>query len=399
MAGPLEGVTVLDLTSVVLGPWATQILGDMGADVIKVEAPDGDITRGIGPARNAGMGALYLNCNRNKRGLALNLKQPAALAALLRLAAAADVFVHTMRPQAIARLGLAYDDVAAVNPTIVYCGAYGYRKAGPFGNKPAFDDMIQGAAGLAALQRRQTGRPGYMPTIVADKSMSLAMVNSVMMALFHKAQTGEGQEVETTMFETMVAYIMVEHLYGHTFEPPLGDIGYPRVLSPSRRPYATLDGFISILPYDDRQWRAFFAIIGKPEMADDARFATMPARMEHIDLLYAELAEQMGARTTAEWLVACEAVHVPANEVNELEQLLDDPHLAAVGFWKLAEHPSEGTIRMTDVPPTFSKTPGSIRRHAPRLGEHTVEVLRAGGVEEADIEAMLRTGAAIQTAA
>ena len=396
MPGPLDGITVLDLTAVVLGPWATQMLGDMGADVIKVEAPGGDITRGIGPARNAGMAALYLNCNRNKRAIALDLKQPAAVAALLGLARHADVFVHAMRPQAIARLGLAYDDLAQVNPGIVYCGAYGYRKAGPSGNKPAFDDMIQGAAGLAALQRRQTGKPAYMPTIVADKSTALALVANLMMALYHKARTGEGQEVETTMFETMVAYTMVEHLYGETFEPPLGPIGYPRVLSPSRRPYAARDGLISVLPYDDRQWRAFFAIIGKPEMADDPRFATVTARMEHIDLLYAALAREIGARDIDAWLAACEEAGIPANPVNELESLLEDPHLVAVDFWKIVEHPTEGALRMTDVMATYSKTPGSIRRHAPRLGEHTVEVLRAGGLAEAEIAAMLATGAAVQ---
>ena len=398
MPGPLDGIRVLDLTSVVLGPYATQILGDMGADVIKVEGPDGDITRGIGPARHKGMAAVYLNCNRNKRAIVLDLKQPAARDALLRLVEDADVFVHNIRPQAVDRLGLDYATLAKVNPRIIYAATYGYRRDGPFGHMPAFDDMIQGASGLARLQAKFTGEPAYMPTILADKSCALALVGNISMALFHRERTGEGQHIETTMFETMTAFTMVEHLFGHTFDPPLGDLGYSRVLSPDRRPYRTKDGYIGVLPYNDRQFRKFFEIAGRPELADDPRFANASARSENIDAVYGQISELIGAKTSAEWLELFDAAGIPSTQVNDLDDLLEDPHLNDVGFWRSAEHPTEGAIRQTDIPPTFSKSPGSIRRHAPRFGEHTRNLLGEAGISDKDIDAMMASGAALQAA-
>ena len=249
---------------------ATQILGDMGADVIKIEAPSGDITRQLGLARHPGMSSVYLNANRNKRSLVLNLKQASARAALLKLSAGADVFVHSMRPQAIAGLGLAYEDLRAVRPDIVYCGAYGFGEAGPYGEKPAYDDIIQAAAGLAALQGGVTGTPSYVRSVVADKTVALTVAYSIAMALFHHERTGEGQEIEVPMFETMTAFLVVEHLYGLTFEPPMGDFGYPRVLASERRPFATRDGYLAVLPYNDRQWIALFEVAGRPDLAADA---------------------------------------------------------------------------------------------------------------------------------
>ncbi len=395
MSGPLDGIRVLDLTSVVLGPWATLILGDMGADVIKVEAPEGDITRGIGPARNPGMAATYLNCNRNKRAIALDLKRPAAREALLKLVETADVFVHSIRPQAVDRLGPSYDSLAAVNPRIVYAAAYGYRRDGPYGHKPAFDDMIQGAAGLALLQARLTGAPRYLPTIVADKSVALALVGNIAMALFHRERTGAGQHVETTMFETMTAFTMVEHLFGEVFRPAEGTTGYPRVLADNRRPYRTKDGYIGVLPYNDRQFRAFFAVAGRPELADDPRFATAASRLAHIDELYGELGQLVAARTSVEWLEALDAANIPSTAINQLDELIDDPHLKAVGFWRDESHPTEGDIRMTDVMAKFSKSPGAVRRHAPGFGEHTREILAEAGLGDAEIEAMIEAGAAL----
>jgi len=395
-SGPLAGVRVLDLTTVLLGPYATQILGDMGADVIKVEAPAGDPLRAVGPARHAGMGAVFLNANRNKRSLALDLKNPAARRALLRVAESADVFVHSMRPQAIARLGLAYEDVAAVNPRIVYCGAYGYSKDGPYGHLPAYDDMIQGASGLAALQGRPDGRPRYAATVIADKTVGLSVVYAVAMALFHRERTGEGQAVEVPMFETMVSFLMVEHLYGLTFDPPEGGTGYQRILSPDRRPYATVDGYVCVLPYTDRQWASFFEIVGRPDLARDDRFADLSGRTRNVDALYAALAEILATRTTHEWLTAFEAAAIPAMKVNEPDDLPADPHLAATGFFRTVEHPTEGRLRTAGIPVSMSATPGGIDRPAPRLGEHGREVLAEAGCGDDEIAALAAAGVLVE---
>jgi crotonobetainyl-CoA:carnitine CoA-transferase CaiB-like acyl-CoA transferase len=396
MPGPLDGIRVLDLTSIILGPWATQIMGDLGADVIKIEAPEGDMLRAIGPAHNPGMAALYLNTNRNKRGVVLDLKQPLARAALLRLAETADVFIHSMRPRAIERLGLAYGDLAVANPKIVYCATYGYRKGGPYSDRAAYDDMIQGASGLASLLGRRFGEPSYVPTVMADKTVALAVVGSVSMALFHRERTGEGQELEVPMYETMVSFVMLEHLHGQTFVPAMGETGYPRVLSSNRKPYRTKDGYVGVLPYSDKQWKALFAVVGRPDMAEDPRFATLAARAENIDAIYTELAEQVAARTTAEWLDVLDAANVPATPINNFDSLIEDPHLKAVGFWRTLDHPSEGMLCTADIPVTFSKSPGSLRLPPPRLGEHTAEVLGEGGLDEAEIAVLCATGAAVQ---
>jgi len=392
----MEGMRVLDLTSIVFGPWATQMMGDMGADVIKVEAPEGDVFRYGGPRRNPGMGGLFLSSNRNKRSIVLDLKSPDGLKALQRLIEDADVFVHSMRPQAVERLGLSYDEVAAINPKIVYCGGYGYRRDGPYGERPAFDDMIQALSGIAMLQKRLLGEPAYVPSVLADKTMSMALFGNVAMALLHRERTGEGQEVETTMFETMTAFTMVEHLFGHAFEPPLASTGYSRVLTANRKPYRTKDGYIGVLPYTDGQWRSFFEATGRADLAEDPRFATVAARLENIDYVYGEIANLMTERNSAEWLEIFEAVHVPANEVNDLDDLLVDPHLEAIGFWQEADHPSEGRVRMSSPPARFSKSPGTIRRLAPRLGEHTSEVLAEAGFAEAEIAALIKSSAARQ---
>ena len=396
MSGPLTGVRVVDCTTVVLGPWAAQQLGDLGADVVKVEPPEGDTTRQLGPMRNPAMGAFYLAVNRNKRSIVLDLKQEAARRVLLRLAEGADVLLHNYRPQAARRLGMSYEAFRAVNPGIIYVGTYGFRAAGPYGEKPAYDDIIQAASGLASLQAPLVGDPRYLPTIVADKTSSMAVAQALLAALYHKARTGEGQAIEVPMFETVVAWMMVEHLYGETFRPALDTPGYKRVLNRWRRPFPTKDGYLAIIPYTDTHWQTFFRVAGREELLADPRFQTLASRLTHIELLYEELGKIAATRTNAEWLTLLDAANVPATVVNTLDSILTDPQLEATGFWKTIEHPSEGLLRTPDIPTTYSRTPGEIRRHQPRLGEHSVEILKEAGMSDEEIRAMLAAGATAQ---
>jgi crotonobetainyl-CoA:carnitine CoA-transferase CaiB-like acyl-CoA transferase len=394
-AGPLTGVRVIDLSTILLGPFATQILGDMGADVIKVESPLGDATRDVGPPPADGMGAVFLGTNRNKRSIVLDLKQDVARQALLRLATEADVFVHNMRPQAIARLGLDYASLAEARADIIYCGSYGFRASGPYGNKAAFDDMIQAASGLAALQNRDAA-PRYVTSAVADKITGMAVANAVVMALYHRERSGQGQCVEVPMFETMVNFNMVEHLYGRVYEPARGRTGYPRTLSPDRRPYATKDGYIGVLPYTDRQWQAFFALAERPDLAADPRYQSLNKRLENIDALYADLSKVLLMRTSAQWLQALDAANIPAMPVHDPDALPEDAHLIAGDFWEMHEDPELGRLRFPGPSAMFSATPGGLRRLPPRLGEHSVQILAEAGFGDGDIDAMLSAGATYQ---
>ncbi|MET0551433.1 MAG: CoA transferase [Vicinamibacteria bacterium] len=394
MPGPLAGVRVLELATVVLGPLACQLLGDQGADVVKVEPPGGDSNRQVGPMRSPGMGALFLNCNRNKRGIVLDLKHAEGREAALRLAARADVLVHNYRPSALSRLRLAYEDVSAVNPGIVYCGTYGYGRSGPYRDRPAYDDSIQAAAGLASLSARGGGEPRFVPTIVADKTTALAVVAAVNAALFHRARTGEGQEIEVPMFETMVSYVMTEHLWGRTFEPAEGPAGYARLLSRERRPLPTRDGHLSVLPYLDEHWRAFCRAAGREDLLDDRRFTSLASRLSNIDALYLTLAGEIAQRSTSDWSEVLERAGVPATPVRTLEELFDDPHLVATGFFESHRHPTDGPMRVPAPATRFSRTPADVRRLAPRLGEHTREVLREAGYAEAEVDALCAAGAA-----
>lgn len=364
-----------------MGPYCTQLMGDMGADVIKVESPDGDGTRYIGPARNTGMGGVFLNLNRNKRSVVLDLKDERGREALLELARSCDVFIHSMRPQAMERLGLGYEEVRAVNESVIYCGACGFGAGGEYSHKPAYDDMIQGACGLAALQERVAGEPQYVASVVADKVTGMAALQSILAALYYRERTGRGQAVEVPMFETMVSFVLVEHLYGRSFEPAMDEAVYPRPASPHRKPYPTKDGHVSLLAYTDKQWSRFFEIASRPELAQDERFLSLAKRTKNIDELYRIVGEVTRARTTGEWLQSLDAADIPALPVNTTEDLLTDPHLEEVGFFELAEHPTEGTIRHTGVPTNFSETPGRIARYAPRLGEHSIEILSEAGMD------------------
>ncbi len=394
MPGPLDGVRILELTSVVLGPWACQILGDMGAEIIKIEPPAGDTNRNLGASRNnKDMSALFLTCNRNKRDLVLDLKQDAGREALLKLAKEADVLIHNFRPQAMERLGLDYHNIKAVNPNIIYCATYGYSAAGPYGAKGALDDSIQAASGIAMLQAMVEGEPRYLPTIVCDKTTALTVVYSVTSALFHRERTGIGQAIEVPMFETMVSYVMAEHLWGFSFEPPIGHAGYTRIMSVHRRPYKTLDGYIAVLPYWDNHWRTFCEVTGRLDLLEDERFKDMSTRLENIDVTYGETAKTLATKTTAEWLEIFDKTNVPTMVVNTLDGLVeDDPHLKAINFFELHDHPTEGTLRMTKFPVNFSESPADIRRMPPRLGEHSVEILKEVGYSEEQIDELIEAG-------
>jgi crotonobetainyl-CoA:carnitine CoA-transferase CaiB-like acyl-CoA transferase len=395
-AGPLAGVRVIDLSAVLMGPYATQILADHGADVIKVESPGGgDSTRQIGPARHRGMGPLFLNLNRSKRSVVLDLKQPEGLEAMQRLLSGADVFMHNLRPESIDALGLGYESVEAIRPGIIWCGMYGYGEGGPYAGRPAYDDLIQGAVGIADLQARAgQGEPRYVPLVIADRMAGLHAVHSISMALFAREKTGRGCRIDVPMFETLASVVLGDHLYGRTFEPPEGETGYVRLLSPGRRPYATRDGYICALVYNDGQWRRFLAAIGRDDLLQDARFADLASRTRHIDHVYAFLGDTLAGRGSAEWLALFDAIDVPATPLNSVDSLLDDPHIRAVGLVPSVEHPSEGTLRMPRVPVDWSDhRPGAIEP-APRLGEHTESVLQECGYGAQRIAALLKSGAA-----
>ncbi|MCC7273611.1 MAG: CoA transferase [Alphaproteobacteria bacterium] len=388
-AAPLAGVTVLDLTSVIFGPYCTQILADLGATVIKVEGPEGDTTRQIGPGREAGMRSPYLNLNRGKKGVMLDLKRPEAVAAVLRLCDTADLFIHSMRPQAIERLGLTYRAVAARNPAVVYCNAWGFGRGGPYHHKAAYDDIIEAASGMVALIEQSTGRASYPPSALADKVAGLTLAYSCLAALLHAGRSGAGQEIEVPMFETMVSFTMLEHLGGAMFEPPLGPPVYSRLVSPTRLPLQTSDGRISVIIYTNGQWQSFGRIIGRPDVLADPRFKDMAARLAHVDAVYGFLAEQFLTRTTAQWQALLDAAGIPAMPVNSIQDLYADPHLAAVGFFQDLEDADMGVLRYPRQPARFSGTMPDVRRRAPRLGEHTAEVLRGAGLSDAEIAALL----------
>jgi len=396
MTGPLSGIRILDLTSVVAGPLATQTLGDMGADVIKIESPDGDTTRYTGPARSPDMAALFMGLNRGKRSLVLDLKQPAAADAMWRLIAGADVFIHSMRPQKIERLGFSHQAVCARHPRIVYAAIHGYRSGGPYSGQPAYDDVIQGQSGVAALMAEIAGEPRYAPTILADKTTASALVGAVAAALYARERSGCGQFVEVPMFESMVSFVLAEHLFGHCFSPPVGKLGYTRVMGAWRRPYKTKDGYLCMMAYTERHWRKFWAMVGEPEVCDDPRFNSIAARSHNVVALYERAGACLADKTTDEWLALLRKLEIPAARMSSLDALLDDPQLNAGGFFKSATHPSEGEIRFTDMPVRFGEDTMTAERLQPRLGEHSLEVLREAGLAEREIKALVASGATVE---
>ena len=394
MPGPLDGVRILDLTTVVMGPYATQILADLGADVVKLEPPEGDVMRYNAPMRSRGMGHIFMNANRNKRSVVLDLKTDAGRAACLAVAKTADVLVYNIRPQAMARLKLGYEDLRAVNPRLLYVGAFGYSQRGPYAAKAAYDDLIQGAVGLPWLFREAGGvAPRYLPAIVADRATGLHIVNAVCAGLYWREKSGRGQRIDVPMFESLLQLVLGEHLAGETYIPSQGGLGYGRMLAHGRCPYETKDGYVCVLVYNDKQWRAFFELIGRPELLGDPKYATQEARSRDYEGAYALVAGEMRKRTTAEWIAALEGADIPVQRMNRLEDILADPHLAAIGYFREVEHPSEGRIRAMAVPSEWSASAPEYRRHAPRFGEHTREVLREAGLSDAEIEALIKEGA------
>ncbi len=390
--GPLKGVRVVDMTGVVFGAYATQMLGDLGADVIKVEFPGGrrggggDIMRWAGHGQPGGpedLGPIFMTINRNKRSVLLDLREATAGAALRALIATSDVFAVSVRYEGLKRLGLDYDAVRQVRPDIVYVHGAGYGSDGPYAGEPAYDDLIQAAAGLADLLPRTDGdpTPRLLPTLVADKVSGLFMAQAITAALFHRQRSGEGQFVEVPMLECVASFNLVEHLYGHVYDPPTGPWAYTRVANPQRKPYATKDGYIGLLPYTDAQWDQFFAAAGWGEtFAKDPRFSNYKARVAHIRELYALVEQVILTRTTAEWLALLKPLSIPATRMNRLDELPDDPHLSAVGFFERYAHPKAGPYVTPRPPVAYSATPANIRRHAPRLGEHTEAILAELGI-------------------
>ncbi|WP_216896032.1 CaiB/BaiF CoA transferase family protein [Nocardia alni] len=369
--GPLSGVRVIDLTAMVMGPYCTQIMADMGADVIKIEPPAGDNTRYISAGPEPGMSGVFVNVNRGKRSVVLDLRTEDDARTLRELIRGGDVFIHSMRAKAIGELGFGYREVSALNPSIIYTNCYGYGRRGTDANLTAYDDTIQAECGLPFVQEQLTGTPGYVGTIMADKVAGLTALYATMMALFHRERTGEGQEVEVAMFETMAAFMLVEHANGAMFTPPLGPAVYPRAVAPNRKPYRTKDGYISALVYNDKQWSAFVGAVRPPWAGE--HFATLAQRAAQIDTVYARLGETFAERTTGQWLDLLRSLDIPAAPVRALDDLFDNEHLNAAGFFETVDAPY-GAVRFPGVPVGFSRTPGRITGPAPRLGAHTADI-------------------------
>jgi crotonobetainyl-CoA:carnitine CoA-transferase CaiB-like acyl-CoA transferase len=396
MSGPLSGIRVLDLTSVIMGPFASQQLADLGADVIKIEPPSGDVMRQAGPMRNPGMGHFYLTTNRNKRSIVLDLKKPASRDVLLHMAGSSDVLVYNIRPQAMARLGLAYEDLRKVAPKIIYAGAYGFSQRGPYAARPAYDDLIQGMCGIPWLSGQASGeKPRYAPMVLVDRVAGLQLCNAITSALFYRQRTGVGQRVDVPMFEGMLSIVLGEHLAGRLYAPPIAPPGYQRSLARDRRPYETSDGHICVLVYNDKHWRSFFDSIGQPEtFARDERFGSQGKRLEHIDHVYGFLSEIFRTRSTSAWLALLDRADIPAARMYTIEDIVADPHLAETGYLRKVGHPTEGELLDTAIPTEWSHSMPDQRHHAPALGENTIDVLREFGYAEERIQELLADGSA-----
>lgn len=380
---PLAGLRVVDLSTVVFGPYCTQTLADLGADVIKIEPPEGDTVRLIGtPAHTPGMGPVFLRLNRGKRSVVWDMKSPAGRLAIERLLATADVLLHNIRPEAVDRLGLGYDAVRALRPDIIYVHCTGFGLDGPYAGLQAYDDVIQAASGAAALLPRVDGNPAprYLPMLFADKVSGLHAVYAVLAAQIHRLRTGEGQHVEVPMFESIASFNLVEHLCDMTLVPPTGDWGYARQLDPTRQPMRTSDGWVSVAPYVDERWLRFFDAVGQPGLLARPSLADKALRRANMSEMYVLMAGILPSRSTAQWLVLFKDIAVPAMAVNSMGDLIDDPHLRAVGLFRQRQHPTEGAYLEVRQPVRFGGCTLPELRHAPGLGQHSDELLRELGL-------------------
>ena len=386
MAGPLQGIRIIEFAGIGPGPYCGMMLADHGAEVIKIEPPEGDSTRHTGPSKEAGMAAMFLGSNRSKKSVALDLKQADAQEALIALVATADVLMHSMRPQKLAGLGLAPETLRQRFPRLVYASLVGFLP-GPYAGKPAYDDVIQGMSGLADLMERQGGEMRYLPTIAADKTCALVAAHAILAALFARERSGQGCFVEIPMFETMVGFNLVEHFYGMHFTPALSGAGYPRVMAPWRKPYRTLDGHVCLMPYTDAHWRRFFAAVAQPQLAQDQRFATQAMRTRHIAELLETMSGYVAQKDTAYWLASCEQLEIPAAPVTRMDDLPHDPHLQATGFFVEKKDAAMGVVKFprSSVRINGSQPPIGM---PPRLGEHTQALLREAGWDDARIAAL-----------
>ena len=390
MDGALKGIKILDLTSVGFGPYACQILGDYGAEIIKIESPDGDITRGIAPFRNNGMGHFFLNANRNKRSLVLDLKKPEAKKIFFKLAETADVLITSIRPAAMDRLGLGFKACQKVNDKLIYVALVGFGQSGPYAKRPAYDDIIQGVSGMASMQGGRNGDPTFVNASICDKICSQVAAHATLAALYSRTNSETGQLVEVPMFESMVGFNLVEHQAGMTFDPALGSTGYERSMAEHRKPYATLDGFVCALPYTTKHWQTFFSIMKRNEMINDLRVTDPKLRSEKIGELYELVSELVKTWKTEDLLDALNTGDIPHGEATALDDLANDPHLEKVGYFQTWDHPSEGKIKLTAPPVKFSKTPATIDRLPPSLGEHNSEILKEIGFDDEEISALRR---------